>query len=120
MIKVVFVGDKPSVLNVSEDIPFVGAACFKRLITWIKKLQPDYYLALNSETERELRDIELLVANDFKVIALGVHAAIRLRDRGIKHFTIPHPSGRNVRNNDLVAIEARLEEACRYLKGEVA
>lgn len=119
MTKMIIVGEKPSKYNLSEDIPFVGAACFNRLVEWIKKLEPDYYVAYNSETERELRDIELLAKDGFKVIALGVSAATRLRDRGIEHFTLPHPSGRNLLINDKELMTQVLKHAWLYLRGEL-
>lgn len=116
MIKVVFIGDKPSSKNLSEDIPFVGANCFERFVSFIKRINPDYYLALNSETERELQEIETLVEGGFKVVCMGKVAAIRLRDRSIPHMTLPHPSGRNLQVNDEQKVNSMLEEAWIYVR----
>ena len=117
MVKVIFVGEKPSQCNVSEDIAFVGAACFPRLVEWIKRINPDYYVCLNSETNRELNDIEALTADGFKVICLGKQASVRLTDRQIDHMVIPHPSGRNRQVTDEVAIAKILEDAWMYVRG---
>lgn len=116
MVKVIFVGDKPSTKNVSEDIPFVGASCFNRLVSWIKRINPDYYVCLNSETNRELSDIEVLSQEGFRVIAFGTQACVRLRDRGISHMYMPHPSGRNLMTNDEELISKALEEAWIYVR----
>lgn len=117
MIKVAIVGDAPSKLNVDEDVPFVGAACFERLISWIKVLSPDFYLCFNSESHQDRRSIETLALNGFKVIALGKFASVRLNDYGVPHFTLPHPSGRNVKNNNKELIEAALVQAKEYING---
>lgn len=116
MINVVFVGDKPSSKNLSEDIPFVGANCFEKFVGFIKRINPDYYLALNSETERELREIEGLIQGGFKVVCLGQVAATRLRDRAIPHMVLPHPNGRNPLTNGKEKIEEVLEEAWIYVR----
>ncbi len=116
MTKLVIVGDKPSKLNISEDIPFVGASCFTRLVDWVKHLSPDYYLIFNSETQREMSEIELLANNGFKVVALGRFASTRLKDRDIPHYCLPHPSLRNKTCNDKELMKNLLNEAHAYIR----
>ena len=108
MIKVVFVGDKPSSKNLSEDIPFVGAQCFKRLTEWIRKIDPDFYLVYNSEMNWQLDEIKLLKEEGFKVVALGKVASSKLSEKSIYHYILPHPSLKNRQNNDNEVIERHL------------
>lgn len=100
MTKVVFVGDEPSKTNIDPDIAFVGAKCFQRLTQWIKELNVDYYICLNSNTDNDMFKIERLVEDGFKVVALGNKASKRLEDLQIGHHKLPHPSGLNRQLND--------------------
>jgi uracil-DNA glycosylase len=116
MIKVVFVGDSPSSLNLSKDIPFVGAKCFERLVSWIKVINPDYYILINSELNYDLCQIKLLFYNDFKIIALGKNASNKLTTQGINHFSLPHPSGLNRNLNDNNYVSSILSKAYNYVR----
>jgi uracil-DNA glycosylase len=118
MIKVIFVGDKPSSKNLSIDIPFVGASCFPRLINWIKFISPDYYLTFNSQLDLDLNKVAQLEKNNFKVIALGNNAHKKLKNCGINHFTLPHPSGLNRKINDDNYIKNVLQLAKQYVRLE--
>jgi len=118
MIKVVFVGDQPSKKNISSDIAFVGATCFYRLIRWIKYIEPDYYITLNSVLNSDLEKINVLSENGFKVVALGNNAHKNLQHCGIEHFTLPHPSGLNRKINDDNYVKNVLELAKQYVRLE--
>lgn len=99
-LNIVFVGDEPSKTNVSPDVAFVGAKCFSTIVKWIKKLEPDFYVCLNSDTVSQLSDISKLEKAGFEVIALGNKASVRLTKQGIIHWKLPHPSGLNRQLND--------------------
>lgn len=114
-VKVAFVGDKPSRLNIHPDIPFVGARCFGRLLQYIRETMPDYYIVLNS-TDADMFKACALVADGFQFIALGNKASKRLTETGIEHFKLPHPSGRNRKINDGTKIQQDLEKAFWYLR----
>lgn len=113
MTKVVFVGDEPSKTNIRNDIAFVGAKCFHTLVGWIKELNPDYYICLNSNTIKNLNQIVDLYDNKFRIVALGERASNVLLNRGIYHFKLPHPSGLNRKLNDKEYIKKQLEE-CKF------
>lgn len=121
MRKVVLVGDRPSLSNISPNIPFVGAKCFEVLVDWIATLKIDYYIVQNSVDFDDLNNISLLYKNGFSVVALGNAASERLQAFKIAHFKLPHPSGLNRQINDdhfigeqLALCDEYLEEKERY------
>lgn len=115
MIKVVFVGDSPSALNISPEIPFVGAASFKRLVQWIKYIEPDYYIVLNSSAPQDKAKIIDLYANGFHVVCLGIKAFEQLPP-DIGSMVLPHPSGLNRKLNDTKFLDKKLHEAWNYVR----
>lgn len=115
MVKVVFVGDEPSQTNIDPDIAFVGAKCFPRLVGWIKELDIDYYICLNSTTDSDIFKIERLVEDGFKVIALGKKASKRLVNNQIWHHPMPHPSGLNFKLNDPKYIALEIMHCYEYV-----
>jgi uracil-DNA glycosylase len=114
MIKVVFVGDEPSSMNLHPHVAFVGAKCFQT--KWIKVVNPDYYICLNSCTATDLYTTNMLSKNGFSVIALGKNASERLTVNHIHHFTLPHPSGLNRKNNDKLVLWKALLDAHDYVR----
>jgi uracil-DNA glycosylase len=116
VVKVVLVGDEPSRTNINSNIAFVGARCFNTVIEWIKILQPDYYICLNSNTESQLSDIESLVKAGFKIIALGNEAEKELKRIEIDYYKLPHPSGLNRQNNNKQLVEEKLKGAYQYVR----
>lgn len=115
MKNIVFVGDEPAKSNVSPDIAFVGARCFTTLVEWIKVLNPDFYICLNSDTISQLSDTKRLQKSGFRVIALGNKASERLSKSQIPHFKLPHPSGLNRKLNNKESLQIDLERAINYL-----
>ena len=116
MTKIIFVGDEPGRLNLNKDIAFVGAKSFETLISWIKTIQPDYYVCLNSHTPENLDKINALYNADFKVVALGNKASNRLKKLNIEHYKLPHPSGLNRQLNDVAKLNLDLKH-CKYYIG---
>lgn len=117
MTKVVFVGDGPSKTNVSPDVAFVGAKCFTTVVEWIKELNPDFYVCLNSDTCSQLSDIRALAKSGFKVIAFGNKASERLMKMHIGHHMMPHPSGLNRKLNDKKYVALELYHAHSFIIG---
>lgn len=117
MIKIIFVGDKPSSTNVSDKVPFVGAKCFSKLIGWIKVLAPDYYVCYNSHNRENFRAIINIWRNDldFKIVALGNNASKRLTKWGLDHYRLPHPSPLNRQLNDDEYINTQLIKCKKFL-----
>lgn len=118
MIKVVFAGDEPSNTNASEHVAFVGAACFKRLVSWIKYLGPDFYVCSNTHTGRELQNIIALQESGFKVLALGKNASEKLSFVNVPHKMIAHPSGLNRKLNNKQYELDQLRVALEYIRGK--
>lgn len=121
MVKVVFVGDKPSKLNINCNVPFVGAKCFKRVLDWIKIIAPDFYVCYNVNQhwgldKRALNDIIDLHEAGFKVVALGLKAHTALDERGVPHYELPHPSGLNVKLNNREYVDTCLNNAKSYVR----
>lgn len=118
MLRVVFVGDEPSKTNVNESIAFVGAKSFKNLVKWIKIIDPDYYICLNTNNGVSIRCIIELHNAGFKVVALGNKAFDRMvcfipiKDL----FLMPHPSGLNRKLNDKFYLEQCLNEIKRGIR----
>lgn len=116
MLKVVFVGDEPSNLNASNQIAFVGARCFPKLVEWIKTLAPDYYVCLNSNTSNDLDKIMKLSHSGFKVITLGLAASLRLKCYKVPHYSMYHPSGLNRKLNNKKNVDNKLKECYNWLR----
>lgn len=116
MIKVAFIGDSPSRLNVNEDLAFVGARCFYTIIEWIKYINPDYYICINSNKRASMWDIQKLYEYGFKIIALGNKSSKRLDSCNIEHLKIDHPSGLNRKLNNKDYIDKILKEAYTYVR----
>lgn len=117
IVNVVIVGDSPSRLNINSNIAFVGSKCFSNVVGWIKYLQPDYYICLNSNTNDNMYDIlDLYKKSNFKVIALGNKASERLAKENIKHFKLPHPSGLNRKLNDENYVLQQLQIAHNFIR----
>lgn len=115
MIKVVFVGDTASKLNIDTDIPFVGAKCFPTIVKWIKFLEIDYYVCFNSDKHYNLDVVRKLKQNGFKVLALGARASERLSCARIEHLKIDHPSGCNRKLNNKTYLNKMLQDVKYYV-----
>lgn len=113
MTKVVFVGDEPSKKNIHPSVPFIGAACHKRLVKWIKFLAPDYYCALNSDNKKSIDAADALAKAGCKVVALGREASLRLNK--IPHHRMPHPSPQNRDLNDTEFESEALKQAYYFI-----
>lgn len=114
MKKVLFIGDTPSKKNITPGLAFLGAACFPTLIEWIKVIQADFYLCLNS-SQTEMKLVPKLYEEGFSIIALGKVAAARLDNLGIPYYELPHPSGRTSKLNEGPTIETWLDLARQYV-----
>lgn len=119
MVKIVFIGDAPSKLNIDPNIPFVGAKCFPTLVKWINYLKPDYYIVMNSHN-LAYNDKTLLTLwkNGFKLLVLGKKAEKRINDLNLAHccWVLPHPSGLNRKLNDKNYVKWMLEETYSYVR----
>ncbi len=117
LIKVVFVGDEPASINISPEIPFVGARSFGKLVEYIKILAPDYYIVLNSSVSEDIAKILCLAKFGFKIVILGRKAADRLTMIGISSaFELPHPSPKNRKLNSRIKLEELLRKCREWLR----
>ena len=114
MIKIIFVGDKPSSKNTHPDVAFIGTPSHRNLVRWIGVLDCFNYLLINSETHNNMKDIKQ-VSPTCKVVALGNNASVRLTEAGVKHFKLPHPSPKNRVLNDKPKLNSLLQLCKEYL-----
>lgn len=116
---VIFVGDKPSPKMKSGAKPFEGAGCEKRLKAWITLLtRGDIFTARRKYRVVNQCDYKPFFPDDFNfhpVIALGEEASRALTKSNIKHFKLPHPSGRNRILNDKSFVMKKLIECKKWL-----
>lgn len=110
---ILFVGDRPSKLMKVGDPPFVGARCERRLQRWFDKLGATYYCVVNSVDPEDIVTINLWIALEAPIVALGNSASKALGQN--QHFKLPHPSGRNRQINDKEFIETRLLQCKEYI-----
>lgn len=120
---ILFVGDKPSAKNKSQDIPFVGTKSYKRLLEWIFEMDLDITdLAITNISQAEFNDHGPEVDTHWgmirytAVVALGKKASKGLTKLGIPHFELPHPSGLNRQCNNKIFISKKLKECKTYLE----
>lgn len=110
--KVLIVGDTPSRLNDDPNKAFEGAACYPKLVEWIKAMDITEYELINSDTDRDLLYIYEWVG---PIIALGKNAQKRLKRMQVNYIPLPHPSGRNRQLNDRWQVAIWLVEARQKL-----
>lgn len=112
---VVFVGDQPSKLNKSPDVPFVGARCYPVLLSWIQSMDINDYKLINSHKLELLKETQKMFKKGFKVVALGNMASSRLEALEIDHYKLPHPSPKNFLLNNKDFINKKILECKRYI-----
>lgn len=110
---IIFVGDEPSPRMKPGAEPFEGAACEPRLKEWIS------YLSINNESVAIINKYDVGAYAELfeyaRYVALGNEAAKELKDFGLQHFKLPHPSGRNRQINDKKFIEQKLKECKEWI-----
>lgn len=129
---IIIIGDQPSKKNINPAIPFVGTKSYATLLQWIAKLDIDitevvmgnrehvkqYSWAVKGSGQDIVVNHPQFACDVFeqdKVIALGSKASKHLKSLGLKHFTLPHPSGRNLKLNDKKYVDKVLKECKDYL-----
>ena len=95
---------------------FDGTKCSHRLSTWIKTVTDDQvaYYVLNSVDHHLEYVLAAAVKKGFPVVALG-KAASKALGR-VPHFQLPHPSGRNLQNNNKKFIDEKLQLCKTWIK----
>lgn len=123
---VLFIGDRPNVRkNLDMNTPFVGTTSYKTLLEWIYLLNLDVNLVSTANAYRidgqENNDWVNKYDRQMKVVALGSEAATRLRRfnefTAFPFFELPHPSGRNTKLNDKVALAKQLTACRKFIHG---
>ncbi len=113
---ILIVGDKPS-KRTHPNIPFKGAACEKRLYTWIKTITDKTPRFINRVSPFFETAVYMALHAGMPIVALGTAASNALKRDKIPHFKLPHPSGRNRLLNNKDYINMVLLE-CRSWLGE--
>lgn len=129
---IIFIGDKPSPKMKPGARPFEGATCEKRLSHWINVVMSgrNYkgYSVVNAYKDKiqhtlaflELVNVEtgflasVNIKKPLKFIALGNNASKALK--GIPHFKLPHPSGRNRLLNNKTYVDEQLRLCKAWLQ----
>jgi len=125
--RVIFIGQNPSKHNLDQNIPFLGTKSERILLNWLKKMSIDYAHCIfmnvsNKPGKLKVSDYNLdalkLLINHHKnvpVIALGNIASDVLNRINVKHFKLPHPSGKNRKLNDKTFINIELLKCKEYI-----
>jgi hypothetical protein len=114
---IIFVGDKPSKRMKPGAKPFEGAACERRVKSWINTLTrggDDQYLIINQCDYEFINFVAMVRRDGHRLIALGNNASKAIST--VDHFKLPHPSGRNRQINDKAFISKRLNECREWLR----
>lgn len=111
---VLFVGDRPAKRS-NPNVPFEGASCWPRLKSWISTIGKHPYYIVNQVDKDMIYLARMFAATGTPVIALGNNAAKALK--GIPHFKLPHPSGRNRQINNKEFITKILKDCKEYIGG---
>jgi hypothetical protein len=112
-----FVGMAPAAPLPSKNT----APTIKRLHEWARAVGVHVFSFVNASHAVDLvPDLEFLrgacVGAD-RVVALGALASRSLDEIGVKHFRLPHPSGRNRLLNDAAYVRRCLAACQRYVSG---
>lgn len=97
-----------------------------RLSKWAEQLGVDYFSFVNcihtpgmyKSSEIDYNMLLNCVEPHTKVLALGNFPSRALKNLGIKHFVLPHPSGLNKNLNDPVYEKCQLQNCKRYLDAD--
>lgn len=115
--RVVFVGDKPSSLNLSQDVAFIGTPSFRNLCAWIQRMKVTNYAMVNSYNHPDEVEIcRFLNYGDSLFVALGNNASKVLSRMEIPHFKLPHPSPKNRMLNNKKLIDIQLLRCQNYIE----
>lgn len=120
------VGSNPSPKNVNPKLPFWGTKSYDTLSKWLTYLGINKHGLINVSdevtrgkvpkiTNQDLFRLKTKLEGATKVIALGNTASTALHRLGIRHFKLPHPSGRNRLLNNQSYLETKLRECKEYL-----
>ncbi len=116
--QVLFVGDRANPkTNASLDVPFVGTKSYRTLLEWFYRMDIDftkvYLVNAYTPSGRAIRlPYDDIRARGIRVVALGDAAREALKDKDIKFFSLPHPSGLNRDLNDKKKLSESLAK-CR-------
>lgn len=112
--RIIFVGDKHGNAGLHPDIAFVGSKSYNKIVQWIADLDiyVDDVILINKHQIFDTR----LNWPDALFIACGNIASEALNDEGIKHFKLPHPSGRNRKLNDKKYEKNLLKECYKWIR----
>jgi hypothetical protein len=112
---IIFVADKPSP-KMDPDAPaFKGAACEKRLMSWVETVTTDKFHLINRVDPYFYMIARIHNHSGDKFVSLGNEASKALKLLNIPHFKLPHPSGRNRMINSPKLIAKKLKDCKAWL-----
>lgn len=94
---------------------FSGAACEPRLIEWILSMGITGCKIVNRTDAYFGMLAPYMQLQGTKFVALGNEASKSLKQLMIRHFKLPHPSGRNRQVNNKKLIDKKLKECKKWL-----
>lgn len=97
---------------------------YKKLYSWMAKLGIQYFSFANVNDQLDHVPLKLvdydrlntLTRGYDNALSLGNYASDALKKINVKHFKLPHPSGRNRLLNDKTYEETILEECRKYIR----
>lgn len=100
--------------------PLHGTASGRRFDLWLKLLGSPEHVIMNASTkvgkvsykDYDSFNVAEVAAKCTQFVALGTYASGLLERLGIRHFTLPHPSGLNRKMNESEEL-ARQLDLCR-------
>jgi uracil-DNA glycosylase len=119
MRKLLLVGDKPSSKNKDVNVAFVGTASHKRIQEWLNIiLEEKATIKLVNRVDPAFsQHLVYASLNNYLVIALGEEASLALMQSGVvKHFKLPHPSGRNRKLNNKAYVQDILMKCKKWIE----
>jgi uracil-DNA glycosylase len=129
--RILVVGQSPSKRNKDKGVPFEGTRSGINLWQWLETIDPDSlaefdFVNCSDEVDYKFKpkDIEdiaervKLVLREHrydKIITLGKVAGMVMDKAGIKHYSLPHPSGLNRKLNDKTWLAEQVQHCKSYV-----
>jgi uracil-DNA glycosylase family 4 len=129
--RILFLGSNPSNKATSNEAFTVDTASGRTLKSWIQDIEGtifiDNIVSQKTKNNRPLHQEEIARAqasllkriqeiNPDRLVALGKSASNVLKNLNLKHFEMPHPSGRNRKLNDKSYVTEKINKLKLFCK----
>jgi hypothetical protein len=114
---ILFVGDKPSKVNIDPNWAFIGSRSGLVLYGWIERMGIKDDVAVINSVHPQFAHIAIMFHEaGAVVIALGINAAKALDKINVPKFSMPHPSGLNRKLNNKKYLDKCLTDCRVYIE----